>query len=296
MPGETEIITTEPLPVNELVVEEMIEQTATTELSGTTPVLPGETEIIISTAPSVNERAIEEVIEQTATTELSGTTPVLSGETEIIISTAPSVNERVVEEMKEQTATTEPSGTTPVLPGETEVVTSRPLPVNEAAVKQMTVKAEMSSEPTIAPVDNGNNNITLTVQKQITAVKQSRLQPSLPFTQYKSEILSDKIKRFVISRAVQSNEPVGTINDINFDANNIATVYAYSEVRELKDKNLYYVWSLDGKDIAKVKVDVGSNLWRSYSSKFIQPSMHGEWKIELQNEKGENLAVNQFNY
>ena len=34
------------------------------------------------------------------------------------------------------------------------------------------------------------------------------------------------------------------------------------------------------KIFAKVRVDVGSSGWRSHSSKFIQPNMHGEWKVE----------------
>ncbi|MFT7052992.1 MAG: hypothetical protein ACJAU1_000543, partial [Psychromonas sp.] len=95
---------------------------------------------------------------------------------------------------------------------------------------------------------------------------------------------------------VQDNEPIGTINDIHFDDNNIATVYAYSDVTAFKDQTLYYQWSLDGKKIAKIRVYVRGDRWRSYSSKFIQPHMHGEWKVELQNQAGENLAINQFRY
>jgi hypothetical protein len=46
---------------------------------------------------------------------------------------------------------------------------------------------------------------------------------------------------------------------------------------------------LNGKNIAKIKVEVGANRWKSYSSKFIQPNIHGEWKIELKNQAGGNL-------
>ncbi|HEY7866066.1 MAG TPA: DUF2914 domain-containing protein, partial [Psychromonas sp.] len=116
------------------------------------------------------------------------------------------------------------------------------------------------------------------------------------FTQSQTVIFSANVTRFVISQAVEGNEPIGTISDIHFDDNNIATVYAYSDVSALKDNIIYYQWSLDGKNIAKIRVDVGSDRWRSYSSKFIQPDMHGEWKVELQNKEGENLASNQFHY
>jgi hypothetical protein len=116
------------------------------------------------------------------------------------------------------------------------------------------------------------------------------------FTQSQKKSLSDNVTRFVISQAVEGNEPLGSIGKIHFDRNNIATVYAYSDVNGLKDQTIYYQWSLNGKNIAKIKVEVGAKRWRSYSSKFIQPDMHGEWKVELQNQAGENLAINQFNY
>ena len=115
------------------------------------------------------------------------------------------------------------------------------------------------------------------------------------FTQTKIDVFSDDVKRFIISSSVKTNEPVGTINDIVFD-NNIATVYAFSEVSNLTNTTLYYIWSLDDNNVAKVKVDVGGNRWRSYSSKFIQENMHGEWKVELQNGQGETLAINRFYY
>lgn len=116
------------------------------------------------------------------------------------------------------------------------------------------------------------------------------------FKKLNSEIHSDKIKRFIISSSVSKNEPAGTINDIVFDSNNLATVYAFSDVINLEGTTLYYIWTLDGEDIAKVKVKVRSARWRSYSSKFIQPNMHGEWKVELQNGKGEKLASSLFYY
>jgi hypothetical protein len=116
------------------------------------------------------------------------------------------------------------------------------------------------------------------------------------FTQFSSDIFSDKVKRFIISSSVNKNEPTGTIHDIVFDNNNLATVYAFSDVSHLKDTTLYYIWTLDGENVAKIKVKVGSSRWRSYSRKFIQPNMHGEWKVELQNGEGVKLASSVFYY
>lgn len=115
------------------------------------------------------------------------------------------------------------------------------------------------------------------------------------FSQSDVEILSNNVARFVITSSVIENEPIGEIDNITFK-NNIATVYAFSEVKNLKDNILYYIWSVDDQQIAKVKLNINGNRWRSHSSKFIQPTMHGQWKVELQNEQDEILAVNRFTY
>ncbi|MEJ6123976.1 DUF2914 domain-containing protein [Vibrio sp. 2-Bac 85] len=115
------------------------------------------------------------------------------------------------------------------------------------------------------------------------------------FSQSDVEILSSNVARFVITSSVIENEPNGKIDNIIFK-DNIATVYAFSEVNDLKDSTLYYIWSMDGQQIAKVKLAINGDRWRSHSSKFIQPTMHGQWKVELKNGQDEILAVNRFTY
>lgn len=141
--------------------------------------------------------------------------------------------------------------------------------------------------------------ITATDKSQLESFQTSKnetLINTVPlFKQSKAQVFSNDVTRFIISSSVIEHEPIGNINDIIFD-NNIATVYAFSEVNNLKDSTLYYLWNVDGKDVAKVKVSVGGNRWRSHSSKFIQANMQGEWTVELQNEKGEILATNRFYY
>ena len=147
--------------------------------------------------------------------------------------------------------------------------------------------------------DNDNKNILQTPQEEVSSEPPASVENTDPaplFTQSKTEILSEHVKRFIISPSVKSNEPFGRISDITFDHNNIATVYAFSEVSDLQSTTLYYHWSLNGKNVGKVRVGVGSSRWRSHSSKFIQPNMHGEWEVKLQNRKGEILAFTQFKY
>ncbi|MBL4864901.1 MAG: DUF2914 domain-containing protein [Pseudomonadales bacterium] len=152
------------------------------------------------------------------------------------------------------------------------------------AIEPLVVKSTESAETISSP------------NKIIAKKDTSTIQSSSPFQHTKSEIFSNHIKRFVISQQVKNKEPIGSIDDIKFDHNNIAKIYAYSDAVNLKDQTLYYRWTLNGKKIAVVKIGVWSNRWRSYSSKFIQPHMQGDWMVELQNAKGETLALNQFSF
>ena len=195
---------------------------------------------------------------------------------------------------------------------------------NPASVKESVIQAQPDREPVISPSSNiQKNSMSLTTEK--TSVKQTQPDRELVITpdnsnqknsislttekaaqknnvsaslltQSASEIFSEQIKPFVIAKTVKDKEPIGTIDDIKLDANNIVTVYAYSKVVGLKGETLYYKWRLNGKDIAQVKVRVRSDRWRSYSRKFIQSHMQGDWSVALENSKGELLALNRFQY
>lgn len=161
--------------------------------------------------------------------------------------------------------------------------------------------------PVALPIITATTEDTPPSEELVTTTDKSQLQPfktnnnetlitTAPlFKQSKAQVFSNDVTRFIITSSVIENEPVGTINGITFD-NNIATVYAFSEVNNLKDSSLYYIWRFNGKDVAKVKINIGGQRWRSHSSKFIQANMQGEWTVELQNGKGEILAANQFDY
>lgn len=157
-----------------------------------------------------------------------------------------------------------------------------------AAEPKSTKQAQADNETMI----DASNNIHTSAERTRQAAP--RFSPVL--THSGSEVFSKHIQPFVITQAVKNRQPVGSINDIKPDVNNIMTVYAYSKVLGLKGETLYYKWRLNGKDIAQVKVKVGSDRWRSYSRKYIQSHMQGDWSVALENGKGEVLAVNRFQY
>lgn len=112
-----------------------------------------------------------------------------------------------------------------------------------------------------------------------------------------TRILSDNVSRFVLTDEVRDLEPVGGVSDIRArPPGGPVAVFAFSDVRGLGGETLNYRWIQGDKVAANVKVRVGSNRWRSYSSKFISDNMRGPWRVELRNGAGDLLAHAEFEY
>jgi hypothetical protein len=172
----------------------------------------------------------------------------------------------------------------------TATINNAVLPITEKSISPETKQAAVKT------INDHNSPSKTAVSEPSTINTSSETSASRPlFNQSKLEILSDNVERFIIAPRVINNEPIGTIDDIEFDEN-IAAVFAFTEVTDLKDTSLYYYWILNGEEISKVRIDVGSKSWRTYSSKIIQPHMRGEWTVEMQNKNGDTLAVSHFTY
>ena len=55
-------------------------------------------------------------------------------------------------------------------------------------------------------------------------------------------------------------------------------------------------WEHDGKVMAEVPFTVNGARWRVFSSKNLDESWLGEWKVSVVDEAGGTLAVNTFTY
>lgn len=131
-----------------------------------------------------------------------------------------------------------------------------------------------------------------------TALKPNNQQAKPSLIPGETKILSVKVARFVLSKAMQSREPLGTIADIRIggDDDPAVAVYAFSDIKDLAGSPVYYRWLRNEKQIAKIRVDIGSDSWRSSSSKLLNRKMSGRWRVELRSAQNELLAYTEFYY
>lgn len=184
--------------------------------------------------------------------------------------------------------------------------------VEETLVNEMELKdsdpadaAQPSEEMTAIPTQEEFSELPAEVPQNIPLEPQGESPDSAdtthtvdtlnsPFQLKELEILEPSVKRFLLAGSVSNREPKGELNEISFAADGSASVWAYSEVIDMKGSRLKYVWLHDGNQIATIPVNVGSDRWRSYSSKVFNQSMSGAWRVELQDGEGRLMAGADF--
>jgi hypothetical protein len=93
---------------------------------------------------------------------------------------------------------------------------------------------------------------------------------------------------------VINKEPQGMLDEIAWKPDGSAAVWCYSEVTGRRGSVLRYVWYHEGKRMARIRVNVRGNRWRSYSSKLVNQRYLGDWRVELQDSKERVLASAEF--
>jgi hypothetical protein len=157
-------------------------------------------------------------------------------------------------------------------------------------------EAVPASEPT-AEVAHDEPAASQAAQTDSQPVQASQKPPHRAmFRLQDTSVLSPAVERFQLAKSVINNEPRGDIESIVPKADGAAAIYCFSDVVGMKDKVLYYHWLRDGKRVAKVRVGAWGKRWRSHSSKILNPTMKGDWRVELRRADNTLLASAEFVY
>ena len=73
-------------------------------------------------------------------------------------------------------------------------------------------------------------------------------------------------------------------------------VYFFSEIKDAPNQKITHRWEHNGKVMSETGFDVGGNRWRVFSSKTLDPSWTGEWKVSVVDEAGSTLGASTFTY
>ncbi|MEZ5510332.1 MAG: DUF2914 domain-containing protein [Gammaproteobacteria bacterium] len=178
----------------------------------------------------------------------------------------------------------------PVIAAESAAVAAQPdiaiQPTETAPAPQPSAPAEEPSTASVAqpatPIETGS---------PATAKPQGSSQRFTVTT----KILSPVIKRAVLTDTMRGREP-GTALRSTQDLIERGSfgLFQFVEIRGRAGDTLTYLWKRDGKHYAKVKIPVGADKWRNYSSKNFTPRLHGQWQVDVIDSKGILLARSRF--
>ena len=101
------------------------------------------------------------------------------------------------------------------------------------------------------------------------------------------------VARAQFTNAVENREPVDKVSNLLNDKNRI---YFFSEIKDAPNQKITHRWEYDGKVMSEMNFDVGSARWRVFSSKTLDPSWTGEWKVSVLDEAGSTLGASTFTY
>jgi len=108
----------------------------------------------------------------------------------------------------------------------------------------------------------------------------ARSQDAKPTGGSKKEQKSElSIEKAVIAKGVDKLEPVEPGESFSKD---VGKVYCVVKVVGAKaETEIKFIWLLGDKNLGTVSVPVKSSPWRTFSYKTIEPSMTGDWKVEI---------------
>ena len=107
------------------------------------------------------------------------------------------------------------------------------------------------------------------------------------------EPLSGRVARAGFTTQVVDREPQDSVPSL---PNDESQILFFTEFSGLEGHTLTHVWERDGIEMARVPFVVGGSRWRVYSTKNLEPSWLGEWKVSVVDEEGRVLHSESFSY
>ncbi|MBE1300473.1 MAG: DUF2914 domain-containing protein [Alteromonadaceae bacterium] len=90
------------------------------------------------------------------------------------------------------------------------------------------------------------------------------------------------VERSQLTSAVESKEPIDDLGAfVTASRSEIITVTFFTQIVDLNDAVIEHVWLLNGKEQARVELNIGSFNWRTYSSKRLNYLLEGDWQVQV---------------
>lgn len=107
---------------------------------------------------------------------------------------------------------------------------------------------------------------------------------------------SGNVEKSVVAAGIVEKKPV-LVGDVFL--NNIKKLHFFTKVKTTDwsgalERYIIHNWYYKNEKVSSIKLRIGAPIWRTFSTKSINPDSIGEWKVEAQDENGNILASQTF--
>lgn len=156
-----------------------------------------------------------------------------------------------------------------------------------------TSKISSKTDATQIPIRNKPvSSATLNKPVIIPARKPQQQQQTLSTTT--EQLNQTYVARALLTLTVKGREPKDSIDSVTLNNKEVETIYFYLHLINLQGKAITIIWYHNDKQDSKLPMQVHSKNWRTYASKLLNKERLGSWRVELQDESGNILAVKKF--
>ena len=91
-----------------------------------------------------------------------------------------------------------------------------------------------------------------------------------------------QVERSVLTSSIENREPIDDLgNRVVPDGSDVQTVFFFTHLMDMQDTQVVHRWIYQGEEKATVTLNIGSNNWRTYSSKKLLPHWQGTWQVQV---------------
>lgn len=108
---------------------------------------------------------------------------------------------------------------------------------------------------------------------------------------------SSNVARAQFSTNVVDREPVDRVGSA-FPTNGepFRTLYYFTELENMSGETVIHRWEYNGSVISEISFNIGSDRWRTWSSKQLTRGLTGQWRVSIVDARGRVLRSDSFFY
>lgn len=109
------------------------------------------------------------------------------------------------------------------------------------------------------------------------------------------QVSSSVIKRVVLSRDIQHNEPrLPLQNLISLSKLSDNSLYLFSEINGLSGQGIHHRWFYKNQLMMDISHTLGAERWRCFSRKSFNKKLLGQWRVDITDQHGKLLHQQSF--